>query len=144
MKIVSSNDDQSVVNLELKKAEIKEQRQNLHREQVIGSCPIEKLTWDVLKADILPDGRTNYLLPMGCYLDEVGAPEILEAFHDLIRAVHRWRHLKDLPNGQYVRVMVEVSHAWHEHPLNPRSVWYQEERYLYTPEDFLSGDRKGK
>jgi hypothetical protein len=143
MKIASSNDDHAVVSLAKKRAEMKEERQNLQREQVIGPCPVEKLAWDVLKADILPDGRTNYLVPMGCYLDEETAPDILEEFHNLIRAVHGWKHLTDLPNGQFVRVMVEVSRAWQEHPLNPKSECYQEDVFLCTPEDFASTHRDG-
>jgi hypothetical protein len=141
MNIVSSNDGVAVIDLEYERRRRTQTQTEKHRESILGPCPSsennEVLEWvcQRITADVLPDGSTRLLvLDDGPFSDEAMQP-VWRQFYDLLREVHELPSLKEIPNGCFLRVRLEVVDDWSEHPLNPENEWNQASN-MSEPRDF--------
>jgi hypothetical protein len=126
MKIVSSNDEGTVVDFQLAKRRIGQTAEEQHRESVIGPCPdingrdLDCLEKGSLRAEILPNGQARLSdSSSDVFTYDDGWQEIFIPYNRLVHAVCNSSALGNLPNGTWVRVSVEICDKWEEHPSNP-------------------------
>jgi hypothetical protein len=130
MKLVSNNDDGTVIDFQAAKRQRKQTAEEKHREAIIGPCPelvgggLDVLEQGRVCAEILPNGqaRLSDICSEVFTCDEWC--EIFLSYNRLVHAVCNSPGLRTLPNGAWVRVSVQICDRWEEHPCHPE---YDEE-----------------